>query len=394
MNILIVQTKAFPHRANSFYYFYAQLTDWLTAHVADSELFFCYLEVDDSGFENGLLLPDHYADFYTPRNMEAICRFIDEKQIDVILDYSHLIIGDTRKFYIEIKQKYPRLKVFTMIHNCPSHTTQSKAYELSRLRLKDVHSLKQLFQWLFPWLYIFLLKKVVKHQNLSAYNTLDEVVLLSPSYIPEFRELIGKKDATRLSAIPNAIKPVESSIPIEQKQKEIIFVGRFAAEKALPKLLKIWEMIQDELLEWSLVLVGDGDRYKECEQIISDKGLKRVRLTGHQMAIPCIDRAGILCLTSVIEGLPTVFTEAMNLGVVPVGFDSFRAIYDMIDNGKNGIIIRNNDYKAYAQALIRLATDDAYRHQLAAAAKEQKGKYDIEQIGPLWVEAFRKHGII
>ena len=65
----------------------------------------------------------------------------------------------------------------------------------------------------------------------------------------------------------------------------------------------------------------------------------------------------------------------------------------MIDNEKTGIIIRNNDYKAYAKALIRLATDDAYRQQIAAAAK-QAGRYDIEHIGPFWLEAFRKHAII
>ena len=161
-----------------------------------------------------------------------------------------------------------------------------------------------------------------------------------------------------------------------------------------PKLLKIWEMVQDELPEWNLIMVGDGGKYKECAQMIADKKLKRVQLTGHQMSIPYIDRASILCLTSVIEGLPTVFVEAMSLGVVPIGFDSFRAIYDMIDNGKNGIVIRNNDYKAYAKALIRLATDDTYRQQIAAAAKQQAGRYDIEHIGPLWLEAFRKHGIV
>ena len=222
---------------------------------------------------------------------------------------------------------------------------------------------------------------------------MDEIVLLSPSYIPEFRQLIGKKDASRLSAIPNAIKPVESNIPIEQKKKEIIFVGRFDSEKGLPKLLKIWEMVQDELPEWNLIMVGDGGKYKECAQMIADKKLKRVQLTGYRMSIPYIDRASILCLTSVIEGLPTVFIEAMSLGVVPIGFDSFRAIYDMIDNEKTGIIIRNNDYKAYAKALIRLATDDAYRQQIAAAAK-QAGRYDIEHIGPFWLEAFRKHAII
>lgn len=394
MNILIVQTKAFPHRANSFYHFYAQLTEWLNDHGVKSELFFCYLQVDDSGYENGLLLPDNYANFYTPRNMEAIFRFIDEKKIDVILDYSHVIVGDTRKFYLEIKKKYPQIKVFTMIHNCPSHTTQSKAYELTRLRLKNVRSPKQLFQWLLPWVYIYLLKKVVKHQNRSAYNTMDEVILLSPAYIPEFRELIGKEDATRLSAIPNAIKPVESSIPIKEKKKEIIFVGRFAEEKALPKLLKIWKMVQYELPQWKLVLVGDGETYKECEEIIAKKRLINVEMKGQQMAIPYIDRASIICLTSVIEGLPTVFIEAMNLGVVPIAFNSFSALYDMIDNGESGIIIPNDNYKAYAQILRHLAKDDSWRQELAVAAQKRKGDYDIDRIGPLWKKLFEKHGLL
>ena len=99
-------------------------------------------------------------------------------------------------------------------------------------------------------------------------------------------------------------------------------MGRFDSEKGLPKLLKIWEMVQDELPEWNLIMVGDGGKYKECAQMIADKKLKRVQLTGYRMSIPYIDRASILCLTSVIEGLPTVFIEAMSLGVVPIGFDS------------------------------------------------------------------------
>lgn len=264
MNILIQQTKAFPHRANSFYWFYAQLTEWLTAHGVDSKLYFSYLELADSEFENGLLLPDHYPQFYTPRNIEAICEFIADKKINVILDYSHVITGDTRRYYLEIRKRNPGIKIFTMIHNCPSHTTQLKQYELSTLRFKDVRGAKQFFQWMLPQLYINLLKRVVSHQNRSAYDTLDEVVLLSPAYIPEFRKLIGKKDARRLSAIPNAIQPVHSVIPIEQKDKEIIFVGRMATEKALPRLLKIWEMIQDKLPDWKLTLVGDGPRFDTC----------------------------------------------------------------------------------------------------------------------------------
>lgn len=394
MNILIQQTKAFPHRANSFYWFYAQLTEWLTAHGVDSKLYFSYLELTDSDFENGLLLPDHYPQFYTPRNIEAICEFIADKKINVILDYSHVITGDTRRYYLEIRKRNPGIKIFTMIHNCPSHTTQLKQYELSTLRFKEVRGAKQFFQWMLPQLYINLLKRVVSHQNRSAYDTLDEVVLLSPAYIPEFRKLIGKKDARRLSAIPNAIQPVHSVIPIEQKDKEIIFVGRMATEKALPRLLKIWEMIQDKLPDWKLTLVGDGPRFDTCRQIIREKELKRVRLTGHQMSIPYIDRARIICLTSVIEGLPTVFTEAMSLGVIPIGFDSFNAIYDMIDDGVDGFIIPDNNYEQYAATILRLAGDDTLRCRIAHKAQTRKSRYDIEHVGPLWMDTFRRHGLI
>ena len=78
------------------------------------------------------------------------------------------------------------------------------------------------------------------------------------------------------SAIPNAIKPVHSNIPIEEKDKEIIFVGRMATEKALPKLLKIWGMVQDKLPDWKLTLVGDGPQFGTCRQIIAEKKLKRL----------------------------------------------------------------------------------------------------------------------
>ena len=394
MNILIQQTKAFPHRANSFYWFYAQLTEWLTAQGVTSELYFCYLELADSEFEQGLLLPDHYSKFYTPKNIDAVCHFIAEKKIDVILDYSHLITGDTQKYYLEIKRRNPDIKLFTMIHNCPSHTTQLKRYEVSLLRLNHIRGAKQLFQWLLPKLYIELLKKVVSHQNRMAYETLDEIVLLSPAYIPEFQKLIGKKKADRLSAIPNSIRPVKSLVPISEKKKEILFVGRMATEKALPKLLNIWEMVQDKLPDWSLILVGDGPTFATCQQTIKERALKRVTLTGHQLSIPYIDQARIICLTSVIEGLPTVFIEAMSLGVVPIGFDSFNAIHDMIDSGKNGFIIPEDDYEQYAETIVRLANDDTLRCQMAATAQQQQQKYDIDHIGPLWMEAFQKHGLI
>lgn len=394
MNILIQQTKAFPHRANSFYWFYYQLIEWLTSHGIDSKLFFCYIETDDYGYKNGLLLPDYYPQFYTPNNLDAVCQFIKENNIKVILDYSHIITGDIKRYYRHIKQRNPSIKIFTMIHNCPSHTTQLQKYKLSIRKRKDIHSIKQCFQWMFPKLYLWMLKKVVTYQNLSAYRTLDEIILLSPAYISEFRKLICIPFADRLSAIPNAIRPIESNIPITKKNREIIFAGRMEPEKAVNKLLKIWEMVQDQLPDWQLTLVGDGSCFHEIRDIIHNRKLQRITLVGYQMAIPYIDRARIICLTSVIEGLPTVFIEAMSMGVVPIGFASFNAIYDIIENGKNGFIVPENAYEKYAAKIIKLANDDPLRIRMATEAYSQKARYSIEHIAPLWVQVFKKHGLI
>ena len=394
MNILIQQTKAFPHRTNSFYWFYYQLTEWLTNHGMNSKLFFCYIEIDDYEYKNGLLLPDHYLKFYTPNNLNAVCQFIKKNNIDVVLDYSHIITGDIKKYYQYIKQRNPSIKIFTMIHNCPNHTIQLQKYKLSIRKWKDIHNLKQFLQWVFPKPYIWLLQKVVTYQNLSAYRTLDEIILLSQSYIPEFKKLIGVPSADKLSAIPNAIRPIKSRIPITMKNREIVFVGRMEPEKAIPKLLRVWELIQYKLPDWQLTLVGEGSCFHEILKIIKDKKLQHINLVGYQMAIPYIDRARIICLTSVIEGLPTVFIEAMSTGVIPIGVASFNAIYDIIENGKNGFIVEENNYEEYAEKILLLANNDALRIRMATEAYSQKERYSIDSIAPLWMQVFKKHGLI
>lgn len=394
MNILIVQIKSFPQRTNSFSWFYTQLTEWLTSRGIPSELYYCYLKIADSGFENGLLLPDNVKGFYSPDNIRAISSFIEAKKIKVVLDYSNIITGNTRKFYQYLKRKYPDLKLLTMIHSCPDHTMQLKRYEMAEMPLQKTGRIKDRLINTFPAIYLFLLKQVVWYHNYSAYKTMHGVVVLAPAYIREFANLIRKKDTARIHAIPNAMRPVESRIPVTQKNKEIIFVGRMAKEKAIPRLLTIWKMIQDRVPEWHFTIVGDGPERERCERIIREEKLQRIRLLEYQMALPLIDRSSILCLSSVIEGFPTVFTEAMDLGVVPIGFNTFAAIYDMIEDEKTGFIIPDHDYEAYAEKLVELCKNEKLRIRIATAAQNRSMRYDIEHIGPLWLQLFKQHHLL
>lgn len=62
--------------------------------------------------------------------------------------------------------------------------------------------------------------------------------------------------------------------------------------------------------------------------------MERVVFTGWQDPESFYRDASILCLTSDFEGWGMVLTEAMTFGAVPVAFNSYAAITDIIDDGK------------------------------------------------------------
>ena len=191
-------------------------------------------------------------------------------------------------------------------------------------------------------LYIKLLDFYIKRINKISYELHDGVVLLSDSYVNIYKKMIDK-NAQNIYAIPNPIPNISSKVSIECKKNRIIFVGHLTKVKAVDRLLSIWYKIQVKNKEWSLLIIGDGPERAYLESIAKNNNLERVPFMGRVKSIDYIDSAKILCLVSNFEGLPTVFLEAMRLGVVPVGYDTFPAIYDIIDNKKSGFIIPVED---------------------------------------------------
>ena len=81
---------------------------------------------------------------------------------------------------------------------------------------------------------------------------------------------------------------------------------------------------------------------KNIENQITNYKLKRVSLEGFKRPDNYYKRASILLLTSEFEGFPLVLAESMSFGVIPVVYGSFSAIYDIIENNKDGIICDYN----------------------------------------------------
>lgn len=92
------------------------------------------------------------------------------------------------------------------------------------------------------------------------------------------------------------------------------------------------------------------------------------------------------------EGFPLVLAEAMSFGVVPVVYNSFAAVNDIIDNGKNGVIVDkiggafNNEVMAKGVESVINDCDD--KHQMAKEAISKSKEYSLDEIYKGWMTLF------
>lgn len=178
------------------------------------------------------------------------------------------------------------------------------------------------------------------------------------------------------------------------KDNQIVFVGRLENMTKRPyRILQTWKFIEGKYPDWNLTFVGDGPDRQSLEAKVEEQGLKRVTFVGFQNPVEYYKRASILMLTSDIEGFPLVLAECMSFGVVPVVYASYPAVYDIIEDGVNGIIIPKKDEfpaELAARKISAIMVDENKRMKMALAATEKSQKYSISTICRQWENTFNE----
>ena len=85
-----------------------------------------------------------------------------------------------------------------------------------------------------------------------------------------------------------------------------------------------------------------------------------------------------------------VLIEAMRYGVVPVAFDSYASVKDIIDDKKNGLLVNPFNLNEYANALSMLMTNVEQRESMAYNSIIKADTFTISNIGERWLQLFEK----
>ena len=198
--------------------------------------------------------------------------------------------------------------------------------------------------------------------------------------------LVGNKYDKKIISIPNPVtaNSFQENATVK-KEKQILFVGRLVKDKGLDYLLQIWKEIEPKYLDWTLSILGEGPLLPYLEENIQKLGLKQIRILGAKPDISIFyQKASILMMTSIFEGWPLVLFEAMNYKCVPIAFDSFASLKDIIDNNLNGFRIPPFDTNIYTKKIEYLLNNPTICSKMGLLAEKKSKQYTIDSIGKLW----------
>lgn len=219
----------------------------------------------------------------------------------------------------------------------------------------------------------------------------DKFILLSPHFYAPYANFAQVPVANNWDFMPNALS-FDEYLPIEklkQKKKEVLIIARLdETSKRLSMALKIWHEIEKdkELSDWQLNIVGGGKDAGYYKSLCQKMKLSRCHLLGRQPEIlTYYESASIFMMTSAYEGFGITLTEAQQMGVVPIAFNSYESLQDIITHKESGVIVPNNDIKSYIKELSELMKNDSYRIRLAQNGLESCKQFSKEKITERWI---------
>jgi glycosyltransferase involved in cell wall biosynthesis len=158
---------------------------------------------------------------------------------------------------------------------------------------------------------------------------------------------------------------------IAEDERVAAYVAAFSAEKGHTLLLDAFAELSREVPHCRLLLAGDGPLGAELEEKASALNLApAVIFAGFVEDLPSIYAAcDIFLFPSVNEGLGTSLLGAMACAL-PVAAFSVGGIADIVEDGRNGLLVREITAPALAAAAARLLGDAVLSQRLGDAARD------------------------
>ena len=185
-------------------------------------------------------------------------------------------------------------------------------------------------------------------------------------------------------------RPSGTEIPVKTGFT-LVFVGRLQPVKNLSLLLDAFQFALKSASELRLWIVGDGPERTSLEaQARKLQITDEVRFWGQQMNVaPFLAGADSFIMSSRSEGLPVSLLQAFSLGTPAIVTD-VGGMAEVVRLANGGVVSRDQEPSAIAEAILRMKNDEAQRRQYAANAIEAFAKdFSLSKMVERYMELYR-----
>jgi len=210
---------------------------------------------------------------------------------------------------------------------------------------------------------------------------LDGYIVVSKTVYDALRNSIKK--APFIDLIYNAIGLRPEEIPGNPAQLKVKFnlpvnaivcsaAGRLVWAKGYEDLIAAISQVAKPVPNLFCIIVGEGELRSSLDAKIEQAGLKaRVILAGyveHDEVLSILKSSDIFVMPSRQEGTPIALLEAAAIGV-PILATSSGGIPELVENGKQALLVPPGDSPALAAGLLELSQNPKRRRDLAMQAQ-------------------------
>ena len=221
-------------------------------------------------------------------------------------------------------------------------------------------------------------------------------VLVPSRYSAGVVERVYGISENRIHVIPEAVDivPFQEVIPEPPPAPTILSVARQYPRKDTKTLLRALPLVRDRIPNVQLRVIGGGPELENLRALALE--LEVAHSVTFQGAVPedeevrrAYGQAHVFCLPSLQEGFGIVFVEAMAAGL-PVVAARAGAVPEVVDEGKNAVLVPPGDPDALAAALIRLlepGEGPALRRRLGEAGRKRSRRFTPPRVAERFLEA-------
>lgn len=258
----------------------------------------------------------------------------------------------------------------------------SKAGFIGSLASRSFKNLKVIYRiggWTFrdPWP---AWKKWLWRQLEKLSASWKDYIIVNSAEDLEAAKTLGIKPRKDVVLIHNGIDPYKFSflsrdearqkLNIDNKKIIVGTIANFYPAKGLPTLIESASFLK-HIENIQFVIIGDGPDREKIEELIRKHDLgEKIILAGRiPNASNLVAALDIFVLPSLKEGGPWALIEAM-AGKIPVIATRVGAVGEIIEDGKNGILIEPGQSKQMVEAILALLNNERLRSELAISGHQ------------------------